>query len=92
MTHVLAEDIAELLTSPAMDPTLIEWLDEDEAATDVIEVVSGVLLGDISYAYRDRAYRILVTADTLRGMGDWDVEHPTEEDFEAFAQMVNEGD
>jgi hypothetical protein len=85
------DDIRELLTSTSMDPTLVEWLDQDEAVTDVIEVVSGVLFSDISYSNRDRAYRIIVTASDLRQMGDWDIDHPTDEDCEAFAQMLNEG-
>jgi predicted HAD superfamily phosphohydrolase YqeG len=89
--HVTADDIRELLTSTSMDPTLVEWLDEDEAVTDMIEVVSGVLFSDISYSNYDRAYRILATAADLRQQGDWDAEHPTAEDFEAFAQQINEG-
>jgi hypothetical protein len=93
MAQVTADDIRELLTSTIMDPTLIEWLNEDEAVTDVIEVVSGVLFSDISWSYsrRNDAYRILTTAADLRQTGDWDIENPTDEDFEAFAQMLNEG-
>lgn len=90
MAQVTADDIRELLTSTSMDPTLVEWLDEDEAVTDVIEVVSGALFSDISYSNRDRAYRVLATANDLRQMGDWDIEHPTDDDCEAFAQMANE--
>lgn len=89
--RITADDIRELLTSTSLDPTLVEWIDTDEAVTDVIEVVSGVLFADISYSNRDRDYRIIATANELRQIGDWDIEHPSAEDFEAFAHMLNEG-
>lgn len=89
--RITAEDIRELLTSTSMDPTLVEWLDEDEAVVDMIEVVSGVLFSDISYSRYYQPYRIITTANDLRQQGDWDIENPTDEDFEAFAQMLNEG-
>ncbi len=91
MTSVTADDIRELLTSRAMDPTLVEWLDGNSAVYDNVEVVSGVLFSDISYSNRDRAYRILATAEGLRQDGDWDIENPTEDDLQAFAQQINEG-
>lgn len=90
MARVTADDVRELLTSTIMEPTLVEWLDENEAVTDVIEVVSGVLFGDISYSNYDREYRVITTATDLRQQGDWDIENPTEDDYEAFAQMLNE--
>jgi hypothetical protein len=91
MAQVTADDIRELLTSTSMDPTLVEWLDLDEAVHDVIEVVAGPLLSDISYMLVDREYLVITTANDLRQMGDWDIENPTAEDCEAFAQMLNEG-
>ena len=89
--QVTADDIRELLTSRSMDPTLVEWLNEDQAVRDVIEVVSGALFTDISWSHRNDDYRIITTANDLRQQGDWDIENPTDEDFEAFAQMLNEG-
>jgi hypothetical protein len=91
MAQITADDIRELLTSRSMDPTLVEWLDEDEMVTDSVEVVSGALFSDISWSNRERAYQVITTAADLRSQGDWDIEHPTEDDFEAFAQMLNEG-
>lgn len=90
MTTVTAADVRELLTSRASDPILVEWLDEDEAVTDLIEVVAASLFGEIDYSERDRKYRVLARAEDLRQMGDWDVSNPTDEDCEAFAQLINE--
>jgi protein-tyrosine-phosphatase len=75
-----------------MDPTLVEWLNEDDAIVDMIEVVSGAHFSDISYSRYYQSHRIITTAADLRQMGDWDIENPTDEDFEAFAQMLNEPD
>jgi len=94
MAQVTADDIRELLTSRIMDPILVEWKSEEYAVTDIIEVVSSAL------GYRDREGNffhgdheatVLASAADLRQMGDWDTENPTEDDFAAFAQMVNEG-
>lgn len=95
MTKVTADDIRELLTARIMDPTLVEWLDIDEAhdaiaAQDSVVVVAGPLLSDISYVHRGLRYRIIATANDLRQQGDWDVENPTEADFEAFAEQLSE--
>ena len=84
MAQITAEDVRELLTSTSMDPTMVRWLDTDE-----VEVVAGVLFSDISYSNRDREYEIIATANDLRQQGDWDVENPTAEDCEAFAEMLN---
>lgn len=78
-------DVEELLTSRSMEPTLIRWSDTGE-----VEVVSGVLFDDISYANRNREHQILATATDLRGAGDWDTEHPTPADFEALAEYLND--
>lgn len=86
MAQVTADDIRELLTSGSMDPILVRWLDTDE-----IEVISGVLTTDISYSNYRRAHQVLASANDLRQMGDWDINNPTDEDFEAFAQQLNEG-
>lgn len=85
MARVTADDVRELLTSGSMEPTMVEWSDTDE-----IEVIAGVLLNDISYSERNREYQIVVTANDLRQIGEWDTEHPTDEDFEAFAEYLNE--
>lgn len=82
---VTADDIEDLLTRGCMEPTLVRWLDTDE-----IEVVAGPLFSDISYSNRYRKHQILVTADDLQSMGSWDTEHPTQADFEAFAEYVND--
>jgi hypothetical protein len=90
--RVTAADVRELLTSTSMDPTLVEWLSEDNAITDTVEVISGALFTDISWNRYNARFRVIATANDLRQIGDWDVEHPTNEDFEAFAQMLNESD
>lgn len=90
MAHVTADDIRELLTSRILDPTLIEWTNTRHAVHDTVEVVSGALFTDISWSHRDDDYRILATANDLRQQGDWDIENPTDEDCEAFAQQINE--
>jgi hypothetical protein len=85
MATVTADDVRDLLTSGSMDPTLVRWQDTGE-----VETVAGVLFSDISYSNYDRDYEILATANDLRQQGDWDIEHPTDEDFEAFAAQLNE--
>lgn len=83
---VTADDIRALLDySPRADATLVRWLDTGE-----VESVPAVLFSDISYSNRDREYDILVEAADLRSQGDWDTENPTDEDYEVFAQMLNE--
>jgi hypothetical protein len=82
---VTADDVRELLTSTSMEPTMVRWLDTGE-----VETVAGVLFSDISYSNRGREYQIIATAADLREQGDWDTDNPTAEDFEAFAQQLNE--
>lgn len=83
--RVTADDVEELLTSGSMEPTLVRWADTGE-----VEVVAGVLFSDVSYVHYDREHEVIATATDLRAQGDWDIEHPTADDFEAFAQMLNE--
>jgi hypothetical protein len=93
MAQVTAADIRALLTSTGMDPMLVAWLDEDEAVTDMIEVVSGSLgytTRDGTFLEGDRAGEVLATANDLRQVGDWDIDNPTDEDCEAFAAQINE--
>lgn len=89
MARVTADDVRELMTSRIMDPTLVEWLNEDEMVTDAIEVVSGVLFTDISYARRNDDYRIIITRNDLIGQ-NWYEGEPTDEDYAAFAEVLNE--
>lgn len=94
MAQVTASDIRELLTARIMDPILIEWDSEEFAYDDIIEVVSSTLGytdREGRFFHGDFTARVLATANDLRQMGDWDTDNPTAEDFEAFAQMVNEG-
>lgn len=82
---ITADDVRDLLTSTIMEPTLVRWSDTLE-----IEVIAGVLLSDISYSNYNRFHEVLATADDLCSQGDWDTDNPTAEDFEAFAQQLNE--
>jgi hypothetical protein len=86
MQSVTAEDVRELLESGSMDPTLVRWLDTGE-----VEVVAGVLFGDISYSNYDREHELIVTQQDLRSTGDFDSSNPTDEDCQALAEMLNEG-
>lgn len=79
--------VRALLTSTGMEPTLVRWADSGD-----VEVVSGVLFTDISYSNYNREHEVLATPANLKALGDWDTEHPTEDDYRAFAQMLNEGE
>lgn len=89
-TKITPDDVRELLTARIMDPTLVEWLCEDDMVIDSVEVVAGPLLSDTSYFRHGLDYRIITTANDLRQQGDWDIENPVEEDFAAFAQQLSE--
>ncbi len=85
-TRITADDIRALLDySPRADATLIRYQDTGE-----IDIVPAVLFSDISYSERDREYETIATAADLRSQGDWDIENPTQADYDAFAEQLNE--
>lgn len=84
---ITAADVEDLLSRhPRSDATMIRWSDTGE-----IENVAAVLFSDISYSERDREYETLATAADLRSQGNWDADNPTQADYEAFAEQLNQG-